>query len=111
MHKKIEKNDFQLKVTDKINFARHWRKKIVPFLIGKEFEALIDSHGPDHVTGLMQKVIHALEHLEQLTSEKEIENQHVENLKSTITRLVYLKNNQALITQYSTKKGLFQARI
>ena len=24
--------------------------------IGREFEALIDSHGADHVTGLMQKV-------------------------------------------------------
>jgi hypothetical protein len=53
---------------------------------GKEFEVLIDSHGPEHVTGLMQKVISALEHLEELSAEKESENQLVENLKATIMR-------------------------
>jgi hypothetical protein len=35
----------------------------------------------------MQKVISALEHLESLSSEKEGENQLVDTLKTTITRL------------------------
>ena len=56
-------------------------------MAGKEFELLIDSHGPEHVTQLMQKVISALEHLEQLSAEKEGENQLVDNLKTTITHL------------------------
>merc|ERR1719154_309110 len=32
--------------------------------IGKEFEHLIDQHGAEQVTSLMQKVISALEHVE-----------------------------------------------
>ena len=62
-------------------------KVVKPLFSGKEFEILIDSHGPDHVTQLMQKVISALEHLESLSSEKEGENHLVDTLKTTITRL------------------------
>jgi len=67
--------------------------------LGKEFEVLIDSHGPDHVTGLMQKVISALEQLEHLAAEKENENQVVDNLKTTITRWCFSHKKVFLIVQ------------
>lgn len=63
--------------------------------IGKEFEILIDSHGPEHVTHLMQKVISALEHLERLSSECENENQLVDTLRTTITRLELEDNKRS----------------
>ena len=57
------------------------------FFPGKEFEHLIDSHGPDHVTGLMQKVISALEHLERFAGEADAEEATLEGLRTTITHL------------------------
>ncbi len=54
---------------------------------GKEFEVIIDSHGPEHVTGLMQKVISALEHLEKLSGSCEVERETIENLRTTISHL------------------------
>ena len=48
---------------------------------------LIDSHGPDHVTQLMQKVISALEHLEKLAGAKDHEVETIENLRTTISHL------------------------
>ena len=52
----------------KLNFTRLSRPPRSFFMVitGKEFEVLIDSHGPEHVTPLMQKVISALEDLEKL---------------------------------------------
>jgi len=55
--------------------------------IGKEFEVLIDSHGPDHVTQLMQKVISTLEHLEKLAALGDAERETIENLRTTISHL------------------------
>jgi len=55
--------------------------------IGKEFEVLIDSHGPEHVTQLMQKVISSLEHLEKLATLGDAERETIENLKTTISHL------------------------
>ena len=54
---------------------------------GKEFEHLIDSHGPEHVTCLMQKVISALEHLERFAAASDAEEATIENLRATITHL------------------------
>ena len=54
---------------------------------GKEFEVLIDSHGPEHVTQLMQKVISALEHLESLSATRDQEKETIENLRTTISHL------------------------
>ena len=48
---------------------------------------MIDSHGPDHVVELMQKVISALEHLEKFAAETEGEHQTIDDLKTTITHL------------------------
>ena len=56
-------------------------------IVGKEFEVLIDSHGPEHVTQLMQKVISSLEHLEKLAALGDEERDTIENLKTTITHL------------------------
>jgi len=52
--------------------------------IGKDFEGLIDKHGPDEVSSLMTKVINVLENLEKLASERASEDQTLENLRSTI---------------------------
>ena len=57
------------------------------FFSGKEFEHLIDSHGPEHVTGLMQKVISALEHLERFAAEADSEETTIESLRATIMHL------------------------
>ena len=54
---------------------------------GKEFERLIDSHGPEHVTELMQKVISALEHLEQFAATSDSERDTIECLQRTVTHL------------------------
>lgn len=55
--------------------------------IGREFEALIDSHGADHITGLMQKVISALEHLEALSGERDAEAATIDKLQSQVKHL------------------------
>ena len=66
------------------------------FFSGKEFEVLIDSHGPDHVTQLMQKVISALEHLERMSAARDNECETIENLQTTISHLELedLKKNE-----------------
>jgi len=55
--------------------------------IGKEFEELIDSHGAEHITCLMQKVISALEHLEDLVQKNDSERTVIDDLKKTIEHL------------------------
>ena len=55
--------------------------------IGKEFEKIIDSYGPDAVTELMPKVINVLEHLEELTSKEQDDSSEIEELRYTIERL------------------------
>jgi deoxyribodipyrimidine photolyase-like uncharacterized protein len=55
--------------------------------IGKEFEKIIDNHGPEAVTELMPKVINVLEHLEELTNQEQEESGELEELKFTIERL------------------------
>jgi len=55
--------------------------------IGKEFEELIDSHGADHITSLMQKVITALEHLEDLVQKNDTERTVIEELRKNIEHL------------------------
>ena len=57
------------------------------FITGKEFETLIDSHGPEHVQNLMQKVINTLEQLEKLASEKDKENSTIDSLQNIVTHL------------------------
>merc|ERR1719471_1069412 len=63
--------------------------------IGKEFEHLIDHHGAEEVTSLMQKVISALEHLEQLVQNSETELQMIEDLRKTIEHLEHEDNKKA----------------
>ena len=53
----------------------------------QEFEELIDHHGADQVTSLMQKVISALEHLEVLVQKNDSELILIEDLKKTIEHL------------------------
>ena len=53
----------------------------------QEFEELIDSHGAEHITCLMQKVISALEHLEDLVQKNDSERTVIDDLKKTIEHL------------------------
>ncbi|KAG8251815.1 Rab interacting lysosomal protein-like 1 [Homalodisca vitripennis] len=55
--------------------------------IGKEFEKIIDCYGSEAVTGLMPKVITALEHLEVLATKNERENSNVQDLEAKILKL------------------------
>jgi len=73
-----EKQDKNLNLVDVYDIAAD---------IGKEFEELIDHHGADQVTSLMQKVISALEHLEVLVQKNDSELVLIEDLKKTIEHL------------------------
>ena len=61
---------------------------------GKEFETLIDSHGPDHVKQLMQKVINALEHLEKLACDKDKEHSTIDSLQNIVTHFELEENKK-----------------
>lgn len=55
--------------------------------IGREFETLIDTYGTDAITGLMPKVVSALEQMEILAIKNERENTTVDDLRATIQQL------------------------
>uniref|UniRef100_A0A5K3FA25 RH1 domain-containing protein n=1 Tax=Mesocestoides corti TaxID=53468 RepID=A0A5K3FA25_MESCO len=55
--------------------------------IGKEFEAVIDRHGTDSVCGLMPKVIHALEELEDQVVLRNSHQEELAALKAAVERL------------------------
>ncbi|VVC26586.1 Hypothetical protein CINCED_3A015926 [Cinara cedri] len=55
--------------------------------IGREFESIIDAYGTDAITGLMPKVVTALEQMEMLAMKNERENTTVEDLRATINQL------------------------
>ena len=57
------------------------------FVTGKEFETLIDSHGPDHIQKLMQNGINAIEELKKLASGKDKENLAIESLQNIVDHL------------------------
>ena len=73
--------------------------------IGKDFEKLIDSHGPDHVKDLMQKVINALEHLERSSSEMDSEKSTIDCLQNTITHLELEDNKKLEERQRNARVG------
>lgn len=55
--------------------------------IGKEFEKVIDLFGADPFTGLMPKVVAALEQLESFAARSERDISNITELRNTITRL------------------------
>merc|ERR1719154_218633 len=69
--------------------------------IGKEFEHLIDQHGAEQVTSLMQKVISALEHLEILR--KTIEHLEHEETKKADERLKYARDIEQVEEHYKAE--------
>jgi len=75
--------------------------------IGREFETLIDSHGAEHVTSLMQKVISALEHLEQLSSERDKEKTTIDHLQGLVKHLE-LEDSKKLEERQRNAKELEQ---
>lgn len=55
--------------------------------IGREFENIIDAYGTDAITGIMPKVVTALEQMEMLALKNERENTTVDDLRATIHQL------------------------
>lgn len=55
--------------------------------IGREFESIMDAYGTDAITGLMPKVVNALEQMEILALKNERENTTVDDLRATIQQL------------------------
>ena len=94
----------------KINKWGRWGRHFydfVLFTIGKEFEVLIDSHGPEHVTPLMQKVISALEDLEKLAATRDLEKETIDSLKTTISHLEIEDTKKKEETQRNAKVSNF----
>lgn len=55
--------------------------------IGKDFEALIDRHGSDMICGLMPKIVHVLEELEEQAAKRDSQLAEVVALQAAIERL------------------------
>ena len=55
--------------------------------VGKDFETIIDSYGPEAVTELMPKVITVLEHLENLAAKNQKENTEISELRFAVEKL------------------------
>ena len=55
--------------------------------IGKDFEKLIDSYGPESITNLMPKVINVLEQLECMVCKQENHNATIQDLNAKIRHL------------------------
>ncbi|XP_045610715.1 RILP-like protein homolog isoform X2 [Procambarus clarkii] len=74
----MEEEDLRISVVDVYDLASE---------IGKEFEKMIDRNGAEAVTGLMPRVISALEQLEKLASRHESTSSYIQELRTTIIHL------------------------
>lgn len=74
----MEEEEVRISVVDVYDLASE---------IGKEFEKIIDRTGADAVTGLMPRVISALEHLERLATRHEATTAYIQELRTTIAHL------------------------
>uniref|UniRef100_A0A182YJ28 RH1 domain-containing protein n=1 Tax=Anopheles stephensi TaxID=30069 RepID=A0A182YJ28_ANOST len=63
--------------------------------IGKEFETIIDANGVNAVSGLITKVVNALELMETLTCQNETENATLQELQEKIAQLEAEKEQKA----------------
>uniref|UniRef100_A0A2M4AWR0 Putative rab n=1 Tax=Anopheles triannulatus TaxID=58253 RepID=A0A2M4AWR0_9DIPT len=63
--------------------------------IGKEFEIIIDANGANAVSGLITKVVNALELMETLTCQNESENSTIQELQEKIAQLEAEKEQKA----------------
>uniref|UniRef100_A0A0V0JA69 RILP-like protein 1 n=3 Tax=Schistocephalus solidus TaxID=70667 RepID=A0A0V0JA69_SCHSO len=63
--------------------------------IGKEFETIIDKHGPDSVCSLMPKVIHILEELEDYASRLESQDGEILALQAAVDRIEFERLSHA----------------
>uniref|UniRef100_A0A182SF03 RH1 domain-containing protein n=1 Tax=Anopheles maculatus TaxID=74869 RepID=A0A182SF03_9DIPT len=63
--------------------------------IGKEFETIIDANGVNAVSGLITKVVNALELMESLTCQNETENATLQELQEKIAQLEAEKEQKA----------------
>ncbi|KAK8718652.1 hypothetical protein OTU49_014571, partial [Cherax quadricarinatus] len=74
----MEEEDLRISVVDVYDLASE---------IGKEFEKIIDRNGAEAVTGLMPRVISALEQLEKLATRHESTSSYIQELRATIIHL------------------------
>ncbi|XP_063852325.1 LOW QUALITY PROTEIN: RILP-like protein homolog [Scylla paramamosain] len=74
----MEEEDVRISVVDVYDLASE---------IGKEFEKIIDRTGAEAVTGLMPRVISALEYLEKLANRHENTSAYIQELRASITHL------------------------
>lgn len=63
--------------------------------LGKDFERIIDSFGPEAVESLMPKVIRVLEHLELICTGHDDLDTEVDSLKTKVIRLEKEKQQKA----------------
>lgn len=63
--------------------------------IGKEFETIIDANGVNAVSGLITKVVNALELMETLICQNESENGNLQELQEKIAQLEAEKEQKA----------------
>lgn len=99
-----ESRDKNLNLVDVYDIAADIGKVVLLFFVKtfskycfifQEFEQMIDQHGAEEVTSLMQKVISALEHLEILVRNNETEQLMIEDLKKTIEHLEHEETKKA----------------
>ncbi|XP_045107590.1 RILP-like protein homolog isoform X4 [Portunus trituberculatus] len=74
----MEEEEVRISVVDVYDLASE---------IGKEFEKIIDRTGAEAVTGLMPRVISALEYLEKLAMRHENTSAYIQELRASITHL------------------------
>ncbi|XP_055386867.1 RILP-like protein homolog [Condylostylus longicornis] len=79
--------------------------------IGKECEKIIDHFGPEAVTGLMPRVINALELLEALATKNEKENATIQELTDRITQLESEKLEKAEFRKRFEKLNIYNKHI
>ncbi|XP_050095973.1 RILP-like protein homolog [Anopheles aquasalis] len=84
-----------MNVTEKVTVVSVVDVYDVAYEIGKELETIIDQSGASAVSGLITKVVNALELMETLTCQNESENSTIQELQEKITQLEAEKEQKA----------------
>uniref|UniRef100_A0A182FL95 Rab n=1 Tax=Anopheles albimanus TaxID=7167 RepID=A0A182FL95_ANOAL len=85
-------NRYKMSVTEKLTVVDVYDLALE---IGKEFEIIIDANGANAVSGLITKVVNALELMETLTFQNESENSTIQELQERIAQLEAEKEQKA----------------
>lgn len=96
-----------MKFTPSINISEIYN---IAALIGKEFESIINKHGPYSVSNLMSKVIVVLEELEDFVTHFGLEKREINTLQSMVHRLESEKSERNRDNARREKVILFYIR-